>query len=96
MGVPTAIDPEIVESTPDSEVRPSSPAVGKEAAPCPTARCEAPPGDASGPQPANPAYNPPEAWEIAPIITVRTPTETPGEFRLVKMRMVRNGWMGCG
>jgi hypothetical protein len=31
-----------------------------------------------------------------PVITVRTPTETPGVFRLVKMRMVRNGVIACG
>ena len=52
--------------------------------------------DAVGPESANLSHHAPDPYEFAPVITVRTPTETPGVFRLVKMRMVRNGMMACG
>jgi hypothetical protein len=90
-------NPEIIQSAPVSGARPRSPA-GRDAVPglC-TAHCgEAPPQDASGPETASVPYAAPDPYELAPIIAVKTPTETPCVFRLVEMRMVRNGMMACG
>ena len=88
---------EIVESAPDTVGRSSSPADrNAEAAPLPAACGEAPSQNPSGPEPANLTYVAPDPFELAPVITVRAPTETPGVFRMVKMRMVRNGMMACG
>jgi hypothetical protein len=88
-------DPESIESAPDNDVRLGSPAdENAGTAPCSAACGEAP--EAPGLEPADLTYVAPEAFEIAPVITVRAPTETSGVFRLVKMRMVRKGWMACG
>jgi hypothetical protein len=45
---------------------------------------------------ANRIPDAPDPFELAPIITVRTPTDSVGGFRLVRVRMVRNGWVACG
>ena len=88
---------EIIESASDNGVRQNSPADGNAvAAPGPAPFGGAPPQDAPGPEPANLAYVAPDPFELAPVITVRARTETPGVFRLVKMLMVRNGMMACG
>ena len=89
-------DPESMECAPENDMRPGSPddrnAV---AAPSLAPGGEAPPQDAPGPELADRSQNAPEPFEIAPVVTVRVPSETPGVFRLVKMRMTRNGIMAC-
>ena len=89
-------DPESIECAPENDMRAGLPddrnAV---AAPGHAPGGEAPPQDAPGPELAHRSQNPPEPFEIAPVITVRVPSETPGLFRVVKMRMTRNGIMAC-
>ncbi len=88
--------PESIECAPENDVRPGSPddrnAV---AAPGLAPGGEASPQDAPGPELADRSQTAPEPFEIAPVVTMRVASETPGVFRLVKMRMTRNGIMAC-
>ena len=89
-------DPEGIESAPGNDARPGSADDGTVGAAAGLAPCgEAPRQDAPGPELADRSRNAPEPFEIAPAFTVRVPSETPGVFRLVKLRMTRNGIMAC-
>jgi hypothetical protein len=83
-------------SAPENDMRAGSTDDGNAGAAQSLAPCgEAPPQDAPGPERADRSQNAPEPFEIAPVVTVRVPSETPGVFRLVKLRMERNGIKAC-
>ena len=89
-------DPEKMEFAPGNDLRWGSLWHGRHSGDRGAAHSEAPLQGALETEPANRVQDGPDPFELAPVITVRTPTDSVGGFRLVKMRMVRNGVVACG